>query len=345
MGSLLTCATAQKPWWPESSSFYDVFFINPRRGWVVGFSGIIATQDGGTNWQVQFDSTVPPIGESIAVIHKVIFLDEQEGWAIGTGPVETGLLFHTTNGGENWDKEVDGFFIPRDIQFVNRKEGWMTKRRFDSPFGKILHTNDGGLIWQEQYRDIEPGSLFFLNNRIGWVAAVRSIYHTTDGGATWERFQIGIDMSISDLFFLDELEGWAVSSFGGIIIHTVDGGRTWEIQEQGQDVGFAKVYFTGSHGWAIGQTHPSAPIGGGGIILHTEDSGQSWRTQLETSHGLCGLHFFNSLEGWVVGSYLMLHTLDGGRSWEIHTPEGVTTVVSSIDKKTINWGQIKQGCF
>ncbi len=87
----------------------------------MGYSGIIATQDGGANWQIQFHS-ISPTGGSTAVIRKVFFLDEQEGWALARGPIETGLLFHTTDGGENWDKEVDGFEIPTDIQYINRKE-------------------------------------------------------------------------------------------------------------------------------------------------------------------------------------------------------------------------------
>jgi len=230
IGSLLPCATAQEPWWPKSPDFYDVFFIDPRQGWVVGFSGIIATKDGGTNWQVQFDSTVPPTGASIAVIHKGIFLDEQEGWAIGTGRVETGLLFHTIDGGESWDKKVDEFFIPQDIQFVNRKEGWMTKRHFMNPIGKILHTNDGGLTWEEQYNK-GAGPLFFLNNQIGWVASMGArqgyripiLYHTTDGGTTWRKLDIGLDMLIhewgrewqlEDLFFLDAFK--FLTTFGYI---------------------------------------------------------------------------------------------------------------------------------
>jgi photosystem II stability/assembly factor-like uncharacterized protein len=59
-----------------------------------------------------------------------------EGWVIGRDPVETEFLFHTTDGGESWDKEVDEFFIPQDTQFVKDKSN-KDAFKFLTTFGYI----------------------------------------------------------------------------------------------------------------------------------------------------------------------------------------------------------------
>ena len=70
------------------------------------------------------------------------FIGDKEGWAAG----DQGTIYHTTDGGFNWEKQttnvVDALF---SISFVDAKTGWVVGNR-----GVILRTTDGGKTWSKQ---------------------------------------------------------------------------------------------------------------------------------------------------------------------------------------------------
>ncbi|MCL2463291.1 MAG: YCF48-related protein, partial [Defluviitaleaceae bacterium] len=126
----------------------------------------------------------------------------------------------------------------------------------------------------------------------------------------------------SALFFLDEKTGWVLA--GDELLKTDDGGNTWDVVS---DIpgGLGQIDFVDDQtGWAVE-----------GGLFKTTDGGIHWTQQssdLFTSPGqFSNLRFFNANEGYVI-SYewvdnnqlesALLHTTDGGASWQDVTPAG-----------------------
>ncbi len=133
----------------------------------------------------------------------------------------------------------------------------------------------------------------------------------------------GVTIDLNDIFFIDELTGWAVGD-SGTIIHTIDGGETWTIQETPTDSSLYRVEFTDSNtGYSISRKYR-----GTSVILSTKDGGSNWTSQvLGDSIELRGMYFLNSDTGWVcgrkdtlidsnLGHSLIYKTTDGGNNWE-----------------------------
>lgn len=123
---------------PGDVLLYDVEFVTPERGWVVGEFGVIfTTNDGGKTWTSQKSSVE-------TTLFGVHFADAQRGWATGIEQV----LLHTTDGGETWRKmEVGGrkgFVLGLYDVAVQGKVGWAIG---DS--GLLLHSVDGGETWTQ----------------------------------------------------------------------------------------------------------------------------------------------------------------------------------------------------
>jgi len=72
-------------------------------------------------------------------------------------------------------------------------------------------------------------------------------------------------------------------------------------------------------------------VGEDGIILHTIDGGDSWEVQYPTDKDLRSVDFVDEMTGWAVGkSGTILHTVDGGTSWSEQNSETSKTLYSVI---------------
>jgi photosystem II stability/assembly factor-like uncharacterized protein len=152
--------------------------------WALGINSYHSS-DGGKNWQLI------NIGYT-----SLDFLDSAHGWALGGG------LWRTIDGGKTWREftipkslfPADLNYLLTDVYFVDTKRGWIVGggSEENSPEGKeeaiILTTNDGGENWKMLARigNSYLWSIFFLNEKVGWVAGLDgSFLKTEDGGKTW----------------------------------------------------------------------------------------------------------------------------------------------------------------
>ena len=270
----------------------------------------------------------------------VHFINSSEGWAVG----DSGLVVHTTNGGETWTQQLSGTDkILTSVIFIGPLNGWTVGQR-----GTILHTTDGGSNWVNQ----SSGQIsiltdvHFLNINEGWIAGYDGIIlHTTDGGNLWTQQNTGTNSSFQCIYFTDELHGWAGGIYR-IFYRTTDGGQTWESLNPNPTPGvtYYGIQFTDNlHGWRSG-----------GGLSYTTDGGDTWTncsnyfgrdiqmldqnigyavgalsTVQKTTNGvdwivdqigyanqLNGVSFTDAMTGWTVGQYgLILHTTDGGETW------------------------------
>lgn len=102
----------------------------------------------------------------------------------------------------------------------------------------------------------------------------------------WEP--IAPHQDLTAVSFVDERRGWAVGE-AGTILHTADGGRSWQPQTGGTDQDINTVFFLpdGLRGWAGGgNNHYDTGTEISGVILHTRDGGKSWQTQHKGSEQL-----------------------------------------------------------
>lgn len=106
-------------------------------------------------------------------------------------------------------------------------------------------------------------------------------------------------------------------------------GDSWETVELGTDAEFRDVFFLDTmNGWIVGSAGLKVP---GGIIGRTRDGGQTWKFETGLIHGrsramsidLNAIHFIDPLHGCIAAeSGSILHTADGGESWERVPPSG-----------------------
>jgi photosystem II stability/assembly factor-like uncharacterized protein len=153
-------------------------------------------------------------------------------------------------------------------------------------------------------------SVFFIDDKIGWLAGDDGlIAKTSDGGTTWETMTIPTTVNLHSICFSDLNHGWAVGD-EGTILHTRNGGRSWTPQESGKNYSlYAVDFIRPNEGWVCGNL---------GLVLHTTDGGETWENQSVSRPGILDdVDFLNEKMGWVAGSGgTMFHTRDGGKNWK-----------------------------
>jgi photosystem II stability/assembly factor-like uncharacterized protein len=301
---------------------WDVEAIDANRAYIMGANYIAAwgppvfrTVDGGTTWEKVIQERHDSEGlfglaltgdRAIAVGDHDYVVRSEDAWGEYGWP-------H----GDNLFKQayISAHYKLEDVFFIDQYNGWAVGRRAFAPelWGQvILHTSDGGASWAEQYEKAPPMDNLFSYFRLDAVSFVDALHGWATGS--------------SETFYE---AGWKSH---GAILHTSDGGLHWE--EQGQELAdglapelFDVQFLDGQHGWALDKGHYDDTSGGQSLFLaKTEDGGAHWAwvpTGIEGGLAIGfaivqgGLHFADSQNGWAVGGLgTIIHTADGGNSWE-----------------------------
>ncbi len=260
----------------SSALFQTIAWANPSHGWVgsghpFGIQPFcLRTTDGGNSW---FEDKNAPGGS------QVTFVDENHGWILEEG--NGAGIWRTINGGQNWNlfSIGGGSAYIGGISFLDAQKGWA----YGSD-GTVRHTQDGGQTWIAQ--NLGVGSLFvqevqFLDENVGYAAGgfgsgTSFIAQTVNGGQSWILQNPATPEQVLDIFFLDELEGWAVT-VSGKIQKTEDAGMTWNLIGW-VDHDFAEkiVMVDQQNGYLLARNTTGALSSGGGYIYKTTDGGASW---------------------------------------------------------------------
>lgn len=117
---------------------------------------------------------------------------------------------------------------------------------------------------------------------------------------------------LNDIYFVDDLTGWAVGD-NGAIVATVDGGKTWIPQLSKTFEKLRSVFFISkTRGWAVGGTTKLT-------LLNTYDGGSTWAALPNNISGeafLSEIHFHDGLHGFAISPYAVYYTSDGGAHWD-----------------------------
>lgn len=168
--------------------------------------------------------------------------------------------------------------------------------------------------------------VFYLDSLHCWVAGDSGvIMFSSDQGSTWEMQNSGVNNYISDIFFLNDTLGWALTfELEGLdirskILKTINGGENWEkINFRHLNMILTTVYFKDEfNGW-IG-------IKPTGIIL-SGDGGYNWNEANIDSGGGLPVHqigFSNKSYGFAVGGHVdavgvCWNSIDSGNTWIHH---------------------------
>ncbi|GAB4365761.1 MAG: hypothetical protein Kow0042_05190 [Calditrichia bacterium] len=271
---------------------------------------------GQPSWNVIMGPQVPELYSR----DNVFFLNENEGWIVGTIS-SVSVVLHTTDGGQTWTVQYNDStdFSMYNIGFFNSNVGWIVGSK-----GVIWNSIDGGNTWNDQTPGITTKSL----NGIGIVDA-NTVYvsgddgtmlKTTDGGATWVDQTIA-SLSSSDLDIVYAFNANQVltisNSNDGMAAYTSDGGTTWNTTSLPYPPGgiSQRTYC------CTGEPGGTAYAGGyHGNVFKTTDYGQTWTNVATFWPALFKYLPAITMSGtdhvWT-GSYnYLFHSTDGGATWD-----------------------------
>jgi photosystem II stability/assembly factor-like uncharacterized protein len=184
-----------------------------------------------------------------------------------------------------------------DIWFISPKVGWVVNSD-----GQILHTNDGGGSWVQQFRTPMIGTravylrcVSFANAQQGWVGTLTDAYRmfqTVDGGTTWllvTHLPENAPRMICGLYVVNESVVYASGtnfphkSYPTRVMKTTDGGKTWTAINMDRHASnlIDILFFGENRGVVVGGYSDKDNPGYQDVtpvVLYTEDGGQTWET-------------------------------------------------------------------
>lgn len=254
----------------SSENLNSVSFPDPNVGYVCGDNGkVYKSTNGGVNW-VSVNSGLPAVK-----FNSISFKDADNGVLAG----DNGKLYTTTNRGVTWLLEASGTtnnllkakYFPDGI-IVTGENGTLLKSSgasFSTVVTRIktdirgvagTNTNDvhvcggGGFI-----RNNKSGSLNFLNFEQNPMMA-----------------------QMSDIFYFDANNGWAVCNTNSVIIYTTNGGGSWNMPS-GSNVTFNWVSKPGASGSFLGNNLSQHPNNRNTVFIVfsnqvyvSRNSGENW---------------------------------------------------------------------
>ena len=163
-------------------------------------------------------------------------------------------------------------------------------------------------------------ALQVLNTREGWIVDNYSgILHTSDAGVSWTAQTSGTQLAITGVRFLSPLEGWAAAT-NRVVLHTTDGGASWRVQTldtlaYGYTEVYTDIFCRGTRVWIGTNAGASSALSPKGGVVSSTDAGKSWQFYTAPDRSLESLAFVDDSEGWAAGWSGILHTTDGGETW------------------------------
>ncbi len=200
-----------------------ILFTDSLHGWMGGRPNVIVrTSDGGVTW------TPAIIDTSTLAFFPVLdirFYNKKYGYACGGILDVAGVIWRTTNGGENWHA-IDPAYAPADeVHKLHIFDSLHVMGAGGDPdFGYgvgMIRTSDGGLSWAYHELPVQGNAydVDFRNDTEVWapLGAKRKLIWSLDGGFTWTPVMTPDSTSIYDMTFPDTRHGFAVGRNGAFI--------------------------------------------------------------------------------------------------------------------------------
>jgi photosystem II stability/assembly factor-like uncharacterized protein len=233
-------------------------FLNSLTGFVCGnfqtsgYQGLNKSTDGGTNW---FPLNNPP---TTAEFDDMAILNENTIWLVSSSN-PTGGVFRTTNGGANWDQQINlGSYNPNHIYMFNNRIGFIGGNT------QLHKTTTGGENWY-LINGTGVGSfsdICFVDSLTGWKSKDAGgggwlMGKTTDGGLNWVEEilpsggYISNGSGIVKLSVINKDTIWGAGGFlfypgqgqRAFLYRTTNGGNNWLLQIPDTSFHIPALYF------------------------------------------------------------------------------------------------------
>jgi len=320
--------------------FWGLDFIDNDNALIAGSGGkILRTTNGAQSWEIQNGFKKG--------LNANYFTDANTGYTVG----DSGKIFKTTNAGDGWNQQQSGtiqklnsvYFTSRDTGYVvgdtavilkttNAGTNWLAqssglsgpyKDIFDIHFlnsntgilgadsGKIIKTTNAGDNWNIKIVGVNNSisAVWFLNSQVGISSSTGGLYRSTNAGNNWFVQITGINVIGADIFFSDSLNGLSLESINKSY-KTTNGGVNWfQIMNNGAD---AALYSVSSIDNSL-----SYACGGDGYIVKTTNGGLNWtRLPRITTNYLNSVYFTDPSTGYISGEFgTLLKTTNGGMTF------------------------------
>ena len=219
------------------------------------------------------------------------FTDAHHGIAIGGG----GLIAHTTDGGESWQRVAEGLtdavlsnlarVAATTVVFATgSSEGTAAGGAVERSPALLLRSGDAGASWTKIYLDsfttaadlrfaTEQEGLALLYERVDGFDYQPGLYQTGDGGANWREIAYPQEIQATDF---RQLEG-RLAIFGSRGIALQDGPLgSWELRSFPDDSG-TQLLFDGVATGVLTQINNSPSTSPRPVKFYrTTDGGRSW---------------------------------------------------------------------
>lgn len=324
---------------PSSSSTASAItsFNSPNSDtlWVqLGNGEVFYSSDGGASW----DNRTPSNGwvqstnnQGFGAIGTANTVTPTAAWMTLTLPDGSVQVAITTNQGQTWQlgslpktysespASTPGVSFPvSSTSETDRPNGWASVGYGNTAYASsdIFRTNDGGKTWTLETTDrLSSGPIEFVTSQVGFNGtnhADNALVETTDGGGTWNSVALpsapGTQVQMLDPrpVFTDAFHGFVYVNFERQIAQepylpymdlTSDGGMTWtQVALPSPPTQCTSACFppgpgegqTGWRGWSIVSPSDWYLIGQD-TVMHTTDGGSSWNT-LTPNRVLTNLH-------------------------------------------------------
>jgi hypothetical protein len=150
-----------------SQNLYDVDFVSPDNGWIVGEDEMILHWND-EEWEISKPSNIDSGGPYSYNLYNVAFTEENDGWAAGCVGSEGGgyfLVYHWD--GITWSEvslseERDLWACVRDVVALSATDVWMTGTGSDmgKEYGVTMHWN--GIRW-ERFADLNSYNIHSMS--------------------------------------------------------------------------------------------------------------------------------------------------------------------------------------
>jgi photosystem II stability/assembly factor-like uncharacterized protein len=260
--------TAQLGGDPEATDddLTEVFFLDPKHGWVLTTGGRVMGTTDGSSWA--------ELAKAPSTARAIWFISPTVGFLADSGDSQTqSHLNRTENGGKSWTRgypcSVDAIVgglarklgcSVRKIQFVSPSVGFMgggASMDMGTDTASFSRTIDGGTTWTHSVipdTKHKVDSIHFWSEKDGLVLLASGMtYWTADGGATWT----GSASPPSWRSFYASAEGKMLVGVGQIgrhIGYSFNGGRSFSSRPTNLPTEVNDVTFPdATHGYMVGR--------------------------------------------------------------------------------------------
>ncbi|MDM0117681.1 YCF48-related protein [Variovorax sp. J22R133] len=219
---------------------------------VAGQRGHILLSDDGAAWK---QAQVPVSSDLTALSFPVA----NEGWAVG----HEGVVLHTSNGGQSWDRQLDG---KQAAALILKQYG--TPARTDDAAAQRLKAD--AEAFAAQGADKPFLDVWFEDDKKGFaVGAFNLILRTGDGGKTWSPWLDRIDNPKG-------LHLYAVRPAGGSVFIVGEQGLVLKLDRERQRFVNVPLPYQGTLFGVVGTPGATVVFGLRGNAWRSTDGGATW---------------------------------------------------------------------